>query len=113
MKIYFFFFSSRRRHTRFKCDWSSDVCSSDLAEPAAIVEPEPIAIQPEAEPVFAQAEAMDAPEFEPIGQGQPIPQLTLIEEASMIDITEPEPAGFSEFRPVSEPPFVLEPVFES
>src|SRR5260370_23776394 len=27
---YFFFFSSRRRHTRFKCDWSSDVCSSDL-----------------------------------------------------------------------------------
>src|SRR5260370_846354 len=24
-----FFFSSRRRHTRFKCDWSSDVCSSD------------------------------------------------------------------------------------
>src|SRR5260370_865310 len=25
------FFSSRRRHTRFKCDWSSDVCSSDLA----------------------------------------------------------------------------------
>src|SRR5260370_25628800 len=26
-----FFFSSRRRHTRFKCDWSSDVCSSDLA----------------------------------------------------------------------------------
>src|SRR2546430_12622633 len=26
------FFSSRRRHTRFDCDWSSDVCSSDLAE---------------------------------------------------------------------------------
>src|SRR5260370_37826195 len=24
------FFPSRRRHTRFKCDWSSDVCSSDL-----------------------------------------------------------------------------------
>src|SRR2546430_4751925 len=28
---FFFFFSSRRRHTRFDCDWSSDVCSSDLA----------------------------------------------------------------------------------
>src|SRR2546430_10428389 len=27
----FFFFSSRRRHTRFDCDWSSDVCSSDLS----------------------------------------------------------------------------------
>src|SRR5688572_31356676 len=25
-----FFFSSGRRHTRFDCDWSSDVCSSDL-----------------------------------------------------------------------------------
>src|SRR5579859_2583250 len=29
-KIYLFFFSSRRLHTRFDCDWSSDVCSSDL-----------------------------------------------------------------------------------
>src|SRR2546430_12328713 len=28
-----FFFSSRRRHTRFDCDWSSDVCSSDLLSP--------------------------------------------------------------------------------
>src|SRR5438270_7977139 len=28
--FYIFFFSSRRRHTRFDCDWSSDVCSSDL-----------------------------------------------------------------------------------
>src|SRR2546430_16096884 len=30
MMFGFFFFSSRRRHTRFDCDWSSDVCSSDL-----------------------------------------------------------------------------------
>src|SRR6266478_6450535 len=30
MFFFFFFFSSRRRHTRFDCDWSSDVCSSDL-----------------------------------------------------------------------------------
>src|SRR6267142_6872861 len=29
--MFFFFFSSRRRHTRLTCDWSSDVCSSDLA----------------------------------------------------------------------------------
>src|SRR5690606_27199216 len=29
-KIFLFFFSSRRRHTRFSRDWSSDVCSSDL-----------------------------------------------------------------------------------
>src|SRR3712207_1347103 len=29
----FFFFSSRRRHTRYWRDWSSDVCSSDLSDP--------------------------------------------------------------------------------
>src|SRR5690606_40980438 len=28
---FLFFFSSRRRHTRFSRDWSSDVCSSDLS----------------------------------------------------------------------------------
>src|SRR5215475_14604236 len=32
----FFFFSSRRRHTRFSRDWSSDVCSSDLAGVASM-----------------------------------------------------------------------------
>src|SRR5579862_152360 len=35
-----FFFSSRRRHTRWNCDWSSDVCSSDL-EPMALHLPRP------------------------------------------------------------------------
>src|SRR2546430_10455283 len=30
--MFFFFFPSRRRHTRFDCDWSSDVCSSDLGQ---------------------------------------------------------------------------------
>src|SRR5438132_9627697 len=30
VRSFFFFFSSRRRHTRSLCDWSSDVCSSDL-----------------------------------------------------------------------------------
>src|SRR5438132_5590899 len=39
--FFFFFFSSRRRHTRSLCDWSSDVCSSDLCvllSPAEVVE---------------------------------------------------------------------------
>src|SRR5215211_655751 len=36
---FFFFFSSRRRHTRSLCDWSSDVCSSDLSERAAARKP--------------------------------------------------------------------------
>src|SRR5215475_7476515 len=32
-----FFFSSRRRHTRFSRDWSSDVCSSDLPNPDTVI----------------------------------------------------------------------------
>src|SRR2546426_7295350 len=32
-----FFFSSRRRHTRFQGDWSSDVCSSDLGYTAVLL----------------------------------------------------------------------------
>src|SRR2546426_2926941 len=31
VSAFIFFFSSRRRHTRLQGDWSSDVCSSDLA----------------------------------------------------------------------------------
>src|SRR5689334_23548999 len=34
--FFFFFFSSRRRHTRWNCDWSSDVCSSDLYSAGAL-----------------------------------------------------------------------------
>src|SRR5439155_11186174 len=33
-RSYLFFFSSRRRHTRWPRDWSSDVCSSDLSASA-------------------------------------------------------------------------------
>src|SRR5215204_2937556 len=42
--MFFFFFSSRRRHTRSLCDWSSDVCSSDLAATVlrAVVERAPL-----------------------------------------------------------------------
>src|SRR6516164_5273335 len=39
--VFFFFFSSRRRHTRWNCDWSSDVCSSDLLPIAGGPEPRP------------------------------------------------------------------------
>src|SRR5947207_3484942 len=35
--VSFFFFSSRRRHTRSLCDWSSDVCSSDLEHQARAI----------------------------------------------------------------------------
>src|SRR3712207_1929873 len=37
--MYFFFFSSRRRHTRYWRDWSSDVCSSDLDGMAPHINP--------------------------------------------------------------------------
>src|SRR2546422_7261722 len=37
---YFFFFSSRRRHTRCIRDWSSDVCSSDLLRLELLVDAE-------------------------------------------------------------------------
>src|SRR5690606_40811433 len=35
-RYHILFFSSRRRHTRFSRDWSSDVCSSDLVERVAL-----------------------------------------------------------------------------
>src|SRR2546421_6556231 len=38
----FFFFSSRRRHTRSDRDWSSDVCSSDLPTSAAAKDPDQV-----------------------------------------------------------------------
>src|SRR5438128_9674358 len=41
----FFFFSSRRRHTRCYRDWSSDVCSSDLP-PAPPARPAPLQATP-------------------------------------------------------------------
>src|SRR3712207_8047423 len=37
-RAYIFFFSSRRRHTRYWRDWSSDVCSSDLITSADILD---------------------------------------------------------------------------
>src|SRR3712207_9240621 len=36
---FIFFFSSRRRHTRYWRDWSSDVCSSDLTVPILAIAP--------------------------------------------------------------------------
>src|SRR5690625_6664085 len=40
-----FFFSSRRRHTRWPRDWSSDVCSSDLGYKAAMCGLAPVSVQ--------------------------------------------------------------------
>src|SRR5258705_990415 len=51
----FFFFSSRRRHTRCLSDWSSDVCSSDLA-PVTVA----FIVGADPNPVDAQAETLNA-----------------------------------------------------
>jgi tetratricopeptide (TPR) repeat protein len=92
-------------------------------EDFAMREAEPVAAQaeeitiPEIEeiaPVVAAApivESIIEPEIEPVGQGQPIPQLTPVEEPSIIEVTEPEPAVVEAFREPSEPMFG--PVSES
>src|SRR5690606_40134706 len=48
MSRFYFFFSSRRRHTRFSRDWSSDVCSSDLQVTAllTLMSPLPVPLAP-------------------------------------------------------------------
>src|SRR5205085_4231892 len=48
-----FFFSSRRRHTSFACDWSSDVCSSDLLRRQAADRGEGLQAGPSIPPVKA------------------------------------------------------------
>jgi len=83
-----------------------------ISEPEPVAEPEPF-VAPEPEPTFAQMAAVAEPEIEPVGQGQPIPQLTPVEEPSIIEITEPEPAAFEALRQPSEPFVSPEPVIET
>src|SRR5256885_8064452 len=51
----FFFFSSRRRHTRLQGDWSSDVCSSDLVIPASLYADSPVSDLPGAHDLNQEA----------------------------------------------------------
>src|SRR2546430_5814286 len=64
-----FFFSSRRRHTRFDCDWSSDVCSSDLHPfDTILIEPEevhPLATSERFERAWSSGELTDEDVAEP------------------------------------------------
>src|SRR6266403_1483064 len=57
--VFLFFFSSRRRHTRSLRDWSSDVCSSDLQDPAfyqrLTASLDFVAVQPELPRLLAKA----------------------------------------------------------
>src|SRR2546430_4648423 len=78
-----FFFSSRRRHTRFDCDWSSDVCSSDLVAPPSVLlnSPEPLG-----------AVALSPPErnVQPRRRKSHIPAYSVLGWAGSIDIIRSE-----------------------
>src|SRR6266852_7958766 len=62
----FFFFSSRRRHTRCYRDWSSDVCSSDLVD-AALIHP-PLGWDPDANVLAVEAARKYPARFAVMGQ---------------------------------------------
>src|SRR5467141_708206 len=67
-----FFFSSRRRHTRFKCDWSADVCSSDLRERGRLwdaAEREHAGVQPEADDRLQRRRRRER-EIDALGDGE-------------------------------------------
>jgi tetratricopeptide (TPR) repeat protein len=90
-----------------------------VSEPAELAGPIPTAFETPAvdvtEPVFAQASPAVEPETEPIGQGQPIPELTPVAaaESPVIEVIEPEPkpTGLEEFREtVQIPSFVPQAV---
>src|SRR6266480_5913019 len=68
-----FFFSSRRRHTRLTCDWSSDVCSSDLFgfERTGVAIGDLYIVDPEPEPGQEGAERGVRLEVRLLEQGAP------------------------------------------
>src|SRR6266567_2926001 len=73
VSIKLFFFSSRRRHTRFDCDWSSDVCSSDLGS-QLIGKLEGPEVQPDAKRPAKLAEAPMLAELVKAGKLPPVEQ---------------------------------------
>src|SRR3712207_7435135 len=55
-----FFFSSRRRHTRYWRDWSSDVCSSDLLQAQVLHDLAPVEVGPDAVELLLGPQGGDA-----------------------------------------------------
>src|SRR5690242_13291014 len=77
----FFFFSSRRRHTRLTCDWSSDVCSSDLLLQRAARERRPTGRVAEPElPADVLAEAAAGEVLARKSAGVAVPQHAFVED---------------------------------
>src|SRR5688572_30067042 len=81
-----FFFSCRRRHTRFDCDWSSDVCSPELAYPLQTPPASTGAMQAPGEPapgesgseMSAPSGELMQPAAEPAPQPAPAPDPTTL-----------------------------------
>src|SRR5207253_4945207 len=89
------FFSSRRRHTRWPRDWSSDVCSSDLTDLASQIQSEGTA------DVFASASgtAMDAVASDP-----GVADRTDFATNRLVIVTPPDdPAGISSIADLAKP----------
>src|SRR5690606_8918107 len=73
-----FFFSSRRRHTRFSRDWSSDVCSSDLATLCLLFS--------SSRPSFAQ-ETVVSGKITDASSGDPLPFVNVFFDGTTIGVT--------------------------
>src|SRR2546429_4226489 len=87
----FFFFSSRRRHTRCSRDWSSDVCSSDLVPP-----PDGEATVIAALPLFPSLVAVIVACPGATAVTSPLPFTMATDPSELIHVTT---------RPLSTPPF--------
>src|SRR2546426_4253279 len=72
----FFFFSSRRRHTRLQGDWSSDVCSSDLPKnpivPVTVTKPAPVEERKYEERTYRETDLRSTPQ---VPSAPPTPML--------------------------------------
>src|SRR6267143_1353118 len=89
-KLECFFFSSRRRHTRWNCDWSSDVCSSDLPRHAAAAQRTP-EIRRAATPAPGPGPARATPAPPPRGpQEKPVRHLSWDELRQLTGASEDE-----------------------
>src|SRR2546430_15432455 len=110
LKTFFFFFSSRRRHTRFDCDWSSDVCSSDLLHgpPGELGDPNEAVgelLRDAGRAHGCGAEVVGGPELPLAGVGEDGPGA--LGPATEVDLRDWQPAGPHEAHVELRPADVL------
>src|ERR1039458_4337762 len=81
----FYFFSSRRRHTRCLSDWSSDVCSSDLQMLGFVKDQQHLALT-EIEPQVAQNPVDRSQSDCPAALGHPLYQVQGVDSLTNVDV---------------------------